>query len=544
MKEENENYRYRPASGPSRKPDAEEERERYYELVRLKLSAGRLHRISAVNLAVILGVMAFFFLGSLLLPKPVTSAVEKRDLARMPQFSAESLFRGKLTRDIETFYADTFPLRDQFVSLSAVLNEQRGIRVDNVRIVAPSGGETQDIPSQPQVDAAAPAASVPQKQEAASSSSEESSAAPEPSPTENETVGPVSNGMFVYKGMAMSLFGGSDQMARWYADVVNTYQRELPGVQVYDMIIPTAIEFYVPDKYRDLTASQKRTMDVIYDALDSKVKKVDAYSKLKQHTDEYLYFRTDHHWTARGAYYAYQAFCEQAGFTPIRLEDCETKRLDNFIGTMYAQTQDSTLLQNPDYVEYFIFPQPYQAQLYARNSPYYGAPCSLWAEYAKSPNSYSVFLAGDYPLIQVKTNIHNGRKIMIVKESFGNAFAPYLINHYEEVYIVDQRYFQLASVEFIKEHGINELIFANNSFAACTPYHIRCIDNMRHQAYVPYVPPETASSQEEEASSSEESASDSDEKQTDQKESEKKQKDELTDELHRLIKAKNSQKDS
>ena len=543
MKEENENFRYRPAAGPLRKPDVEEERERYYELVRLKLSTGRLHRISVVNLAAVLGAIAFFFLGSLLLPKPETSAVEKRDLARMPKFSVESLFRGKLTRDIETFYADTFPMRDQFVSLSAVLNEQRGIRVDNVRIVAPSGGETQDIPPQPQVDAAAPAASVPQKQEPAASSSEESSAAPEPSPTENEMVGPVSNGMFVYKGMAMSLFGGSDQMARWYADVVNTYQRELPDVQVYDMIIPTAIEFYVPDKYRDLTSSQKRTMDIIYHALDSNVKKVDAYSELQQHTDEYLYFRTDHHWTARGAYYAYQAFCQQAGFTPIRPEDCETRRLDNFIGTMYAQTQDSTLLQNPDYVEYFIFPQSYQALLYARNSPYYGVPCSLWAEYAKSPNSYSVFLAGDYPLIQVKTNIHNGRKIMIVKESFGNAFAPYLINHYEEVYIVDQRYFQLASVEFIKEHGINELIFANNSFAVCTPYHIRCIDNMRHQPYVPYVPPETASSQEEEASSSEENASDSDEKQTDQKESEKKQK-ELAGELHRLIKAKNSQKDS
>ncbi|MBE6907388.1 MAG: hypothetical protein E7476_14070 [Ruminococcaceae bacterium] len=543
MKEEKENYRYRPASGPSRKPGAEEERERYYELVRLKLSTGRLHRISAVNIAVILGVIAFLFLGSLLFPKPVTSAVEKRALARMPKFSTESLFHGKLTRDIETFYADTFPMRDQFVSLSAVLNEQRGIRVDNVRIVAPSGGETQDIPSQPQVDVVAPASSVPETQETESSSSEASSVAPPPPSTENETVGPVSNGMFVYKGMAMSLFGGSDQMARWYADVVNTYQRELPGVQVYDMIIPTAIEFYVPDKYRDLTASQKRTMDIIYDALDSNVKKVDAYLELQQHTDEYLYFRTDHHWTVRGAYYAYQAFCQQAGFTPIRLEDCETRRLDNFIGTMYAQTQDSTLLQNPDYVEYFIFPQSYQALLYARNSPYYGVPCSLWAEYAKSPNSYSVFLAGDYPLIQVKTDIHNGRKIMIVKESFGNAFAPYLINHYEEVYIVDQRYFQLASVEFIKEHGINELIFANNSFAACTPYHIRCIDNMRHQPYVPYVPPEAASSQEEETSSSEDSSSGT-EDDTDRKEAEKKQKEELTNELHKLIRAKNNKKDS
>lgn len=60
-----------------------------------------------------------------------------------------------------------------------------------------------------------------------------------------------------------------------------------------------------------------------------------------------------------------------------------------------------------------------------------------------------------------------------------------MINHYDEVYIVDQRYFQLPLVDFIREHGINELVFANNSFAVCTPYHIRCIDNMRHQVFVP-----------------------------------------------------------
>lgn len=553
MKDEKESFRYRPATQAPKNLDVEEERERFFGLIRLKLSHEQLLRLSVFNIAVIFGVMIFFFLGALLFAKPETSAVEKRDLARMPKFSVISLMKGKLTRDIETFYADTFPLRDQFVSLSAVLKEQQGIRMDDVRIVDNTGGEAQDVPTQPG-DTASSEEAAPETQDPSASQSGD---APDPDASQNETAGPVSNGMFVYKGMAMSLFGGNDQMANWYAQVLNTYQNELPGVQVYDMIIPTAIEFYVPDKYRDLTASQKRTMNVIYDALDSKVKKVDALSELEKHTDEYLYFRTDHHWTARGAYYAYKAFCEQAGFTPIHLEDCEAKRLDNFIGTMYAQTQDSTLLQNPDYVEYFIFPQAYQAQLFVRNSPYYGMPCSLWAEYAQSPNSYSVFLAGDYPLIQIKTDLHNGRKIMMVKESFGNAFAPYLINHYEEVYIVDQRYFQLAAVDFIKEHGINELLFANNSFAACTPYHIRCIDNMRHQVYVPYVPPEQASSQEEsvdeedeEINSAEESPPDrqqtdkksSSKKRSDKKRAEEKEKEDLTNELSRLIKAKDSQK--
>ncbi len=87
------------------------------------------------------------------------------------------------------------------------------------------------------------------------------------------------------------------------------------------------------------------------------------------------------------------------------------------------------------------------------------------------------------------SNIKNGRKILVVKESFGNAFAPFLINHYEEVYVVDQRYFEFPLVDFIKQNGINELVFANNSFAVFTPYHIRCIDGLRHLALYPLPAP-------------------------------------------------------
>ncbi|MEM1484774.1 DHHW family protein [Oscillospiraceae bacterium PP1C4] len=501
-------YRYNLSSPKKERAlSIEEEVEQLYKSVRLKLPPQTLRRLVGLNCLILLGVLLVFFLSSLLLEKPTESKIEKRALAQMPAFSAASLFQGRLTRDIENHFADTFPFREWFVSMSAVVNESRGIRVDDVRIIQPSGNsEGQGLPKDGEVKTKTPAA-VETPADGASSAASQTGETPSPNPaSHNPPVGegaasPISNGSFVYKGMAMSLFGGNGQSASWYAQVLNAYQSELPDVQIYNMVIPTAIEFYVPDKYRDLTQSQKNIIDLVYSQLNSRIKRVDAYSKLQEHKDEYLYFRTDHHWTGLGAYYAYTAFCEQAGVEPISLADCETRRLNNFIGTMYAQTQDSTLLQNPDYVDYYIFPQEYTATRFNTNSPYSGVWHTLWGEYAQSPNSYSVFLHGDFPLIQVKTSNHNGRKIMIVKESFGNAFAPFLINHYEEVYIVDQRYFQLAAIDFIKSHGINELIFANNSFAVCTPYHIRCIDNLRHQVFVPYVPPAPET---EEISSSEE----------------------------------------
>lgn len=482
----------------------EEAREQSYRDIREGLGEKRLALSVKINIGVCVGLILLFMLGFFVMSKPTYSEVEKRDLATFPEVSAETLFSGTLTRGIETWFADTFPLREGFVTLSSHVKEMRGLRFDDVRIIQPpaGGGEAQDMPSLPELTAPKPAVSSSEGEDPASS--EEAL----PPPPQDVGEGTVSNGIFVYNGMAMSMYGGSQEAGRQYAQVISEYQQALPDVQVYNLIIPTAIEFYVPEKYSSVTNSQKEMIDYIYSQFDATIKTVDAYSEIRKHTDEYLYFRTDHHWTGRGAYYAYVAFCQQAGFTPINLESVETRRLDDFIGTMYSQAQDSTLLKNPDYVDYYIFDQDYTALRYVKDSPYYGVETTLWGEYAQGVNSYSVFLHGDFPLLTVKTNNTNGRKILVVKESFGNAFAPFLINHYEEVHIVDQRYFQLNLISYIQQNGINELIFANNSFAACTPYHIQCISNLRYQTYTPPVQQAAAPPEEEEVGGDEQSPAD------------------------------------
>ena len=134
--------------------------------------------------------------------------------------------------------------------------------------------------------------------------------------------------------------------------------------------------------------------------------------------------------------------------------------------------------------EYFVPPVEYTAWRYSEGSPYTPVESSLFASYATSgPNTYSVFLHGDFPLLHVQTSNHTGRKIMIVKESFGNAFAPFLISHYDDVYIVDQRYFELGVEDFVQENGITDLLFLNNIFAVNTGVRIDELEGIQRQSY-------------------------------------------------------------
>lgn len=441
---------------------------------------------SALNIGLCVGLLGLFGVLSLVMPKPTVSEFEKRELAKMPEFSAKSLFAGEYTRDVDLFYSDTFPFREGLVSFASTLDEMKGIRMDDLRIHSGGASSSQSEEGLPDI--------LPPGEGDESTSSA-------PSVADDGAEGEWKGDMFIYKGQALSAFGvgGNMSMADSYAATINAYHAALgDSVKIYNIVIPTHVEFALPERYQSITQPQKPNIDYIYGKLDPAVIGVNIYDTLSQHRDEYLYFNTDHHWTALGAYYAYVEFCKAADLTPVPLSDFTVKTKPDFLGSLYSQSQDSQLRNNSDHVDYYLPSTPYQAYLYQRNQPFTPYATSLFAEYASGVNSYSVFLGGDLPLIRIDTGVKNGRKILMVKESFGNCFAPFLVNHYEQVYVVDQRYFQLGLVNFIQENGINELLFINNIFAANTGIRIQEIRNLMYQQYVPYVPPveEPSSSQE------------------------------------------------
>ena len=458
-----------------------------------------------INAGVFIAVIVVMGAAAIFLPKPTVSEYEKRELATFPEFSLESLFSGEYAEKLDLFFADTFPAREKFVELASYSEDWRGLRIDDVKIhesgspvvtVSPTVPE-EPVTEEPKEETPAVTPEVPEENPV--ETPEETPAEPIPEETvppvaeTDEVEGEQRGSVFIYKDMAMPMFGGNKYACERYANALAKYEEVLgETVDIYNLVIPSSIEFYLPEKYKDkgITADEKENIDYIYSLMDDGIQTVDAYSSMMnaKNEGEYIYFRTDHHWTVRGAYAAYEAFCEEAGFEPVPLENMEHHVIENFVGTLYGQTQDTVLRDNPDYVEYFVPQIETETYRYVKNEPYTAYASTMFASYATGgSNTYSVFLHGDLPLTHIKTNANTGRKICIVKESFGNAFSPFMVSHYDEVFVVDQRYFQLGLVDFIQQNGITDLLFINNIFAANTDIRISEIERLKYQVFVPPV---------------------------------------------------------
>ncbi len=415
-------------------------------------------KIHLINVILFGGILLLGGIASIAMKKDSVSLMENRKLAAFPEYSDSTLWNGKYFKDIEAYYADNFPLRDRWMSFSTALRSKFGFESGEIKIYDPANNTEVNEKTDTIKNKTNPGGPLP----------------------DDGATGEVKKRLFVFKNRAFEMFGGGPAMGKSYANVINSYNRlGIPGLQVYNLIIPVALEFEITEKYAKLQKPNRPAIENIYNSLDSNIKKVWAIDEIRLHREEYIYFNTDHHWTSLGAYYAYKAFCTTAGLIPVSLDTVASKTKNSFLGSLYRLTRDPKLKDNPDSVRYYLFRDSVNFYIGSSNSISYWAKSKMYAEGASGPNSYSVFLQGDLPIVKMETQHKNGRKIAVVKESYGNAFAPFLINNYEKVVVVDQRYYTGDFVAMLKAEGINELLFINNIFAAHTPFHIDKIKGLK-----------------------------------------------------------------
>lgn len=300
----------------------------------------------------------------------------------------------------------------------------------------------------------------------------ESNSIPELSDPTPDANGETINGIFVYNNTAFELFYGDEDMAKNYADTISNIKKSLgDDIKVYNVLVPTHTGVGLPDKFSDISASQKDYLDTVCNSYSANIVSVNAYNTLMQHRNEYLYFNTDHHWTALGAYYAYSDFAKAAGIDAIPLDSMTANEISDYFGSFTNDDEVASHLTESDTVKYYKTDSDIECMQYDENAenPF---ETMLLHEYAEGVNSYGVFLGGDNPLMVTKNPDGNGKKIAVIKESYGNAFAPFIAFTYGETHIIDFRYFDADLKQYLADNEITEVIFINNSMASATG--VRC----------------------------------------------------------------------
>lgn len=425
----------------------------------------------SVQIGVFFAVLLVLAVISWIIPlHPKTSEAEKRDLAQFPEFSAQALASGDYFDGINTWFADTFPFRDLYVTANGRFKA----------LLSPAGttvhGEVEqgdDIPDQPTVPAD-PSTEEPSTDEPVMDPNTEQTDEPdheieEPDMTDVpvETLGAI----LIAGDTAYEYYNFSQSAADTYAKAMNRAASLLEGkATVYDMIVPTSMDITLPASVRQSvnSADQRKAMDYMYSSMSDSVKKVDIYDSLRSHRDEYIYFRTDHHWTALGAYYAYQDYCKARGVTPADLEkDFTTVEYTGFLGSFYSDSRKNPALAGGDTITAYVPNDTNNIAITQNDGSLLNwmvvSDVSTWSSSAK----YSCFIGGDNAWSVIENpNVTDGNACIVIKESFGNAFVPFLVPDYQKVYVVDYRYISKVKSDklsaLVDATGAKDVLFINN----------------------------------------------------------------------------------
>ena len=278
-----------------------------------------------------------------------------------------------------------------------------------------------------------------------------------------------SGGVYVVGDAGYEMYSYVAGIAEKYQTVVNSMADTLKGVSnVYVMAIPLSSGITLPDAlYSEIPGSdQQQAEKDILAGMGQNVKTVPLYDTLMSHRTEYVYFRTDHHWTALGAYYAYVQFCNVKGITPHALSDYEVTQFPGYLGSFYNDGGKPTAMaDNPDVVNAYHPVSSTAAMKYGsnENSPLTGGKVIYDESTAPASLKYGTFIMGDNPYTVIENpEVHNGESCIVVKESFGNALVPFLVDHYETVYVIDYRYYDGSVSALAKAKGVTDVLYANN----------------------------------------------------------------------------------
>ena len=339
-------------------------------------------------------ILAVFCAGFFLLPKQSFAENEKRVLSEPPVFSWENLMNGTLTEQAQTYIADHFPLREAFVGLHAYWELLLGQNGDSGIY---RGKDGYLFALQGKIDLEKEKSNI----------------------------------------NAIRAFAQRNQLAATW------------------MIVPCAgatLDSKLPlfhKAYRDseMLATLRETIG------DDRL--IDTEALFKEHLDTQLYYKTDHHLTSAGSRLLYEAYCKQNSIAPH--DFTKTKTTDDFYGTAYSKS--GLWLTEPDTLE-ILEEDGGDYTVTITEGPNETTSDSLYfPAHLDDKDQYPVFLDGNHALVKIQNNrCHNGKKLLIIKDSFAHCMTTFLAAEYETIYMVDLRYHRSPVADLLQSEGIRDLL--------------------------------------------------------------------------------------
>lgn len=339
-------------------------------------------------------IFAFFILNTAL-PDREFSEQENRSLQQRPPFSFDELFSGQYTKDFEAYTTDQFTLRDEWITLKAASELALGKRQNNGMFLCDGGTiiEPYEAPEDGKLEA--------------------------------------------------NMEALNKLVANTDADV---YFALIPGKSdIWAHMLPQ-------NAPRD---SEKAAIDYCYSLSDAV--NVDIYGKLEEHSGEYIYYRTDHHWTTLGAYYGFSALAESMGLDCPDISEYGGRETvsEEFYGTSWSSSGFSWV--EPDSMEIFVTePEGLEITNYPQGSPVEGQLYD-WSR-LEVKDKYSFFYGGNTPLLEIETGVEGAPSLLILRDSYMDSLSPFLLESYSRIHILDLRYYRASLSDYIAQNGFDDVL--------------------------------------------------------------------------------------
>ena len=279
------------------------------------------------------------------------------------------------------------------------------------------------------------------------------------------------DGAILYGDMGMELYGGSKNAMKRYVAALEYIKDRCPDLNVYSMTVPLSSMFYLPASYKSNATEQLNDLNYLEGLFSSKVTVVNVYNTMKSHVDEKIYLRTDHHWTYLGAYYCMREFAAKAGVPFIDLSEYTVKSKEGYVGSFYSYFGMKALIDKPETFTYYISPNKnvrvkyYDASNFSLRSDIKGSDnTNAYFENLKVSYSYSIAMYMDDVISIADTGAGTGRRLLIIKDSFGNPTPSFLFGSFDRIVMIDPRYYTMDVYDLIRSQGITDVLGLANIF--------------------------------------------------------------------------------